>query len=247
MYPTPQEQRVLEEAEKVMGDAMAKYDPSHDKYHVQRVRKTALSLARAVNPTPDLLIVELAALLHDVLDKKYVSPEQAADPYAFFLPLFIRMRVEHGVDLIADRRGQTIARVIENVSWSTEKKLREKGEWTEWHETPLHTPPDDPEHAHSAIQHFHDKLLAIRDRLKTAPGKKMGDRRHQVVSTSAPVSAACTCSESYLRADMGAPNFPSPWTLLRRTNERTNGVSRDTIGQLLDFLASVDEELDGVI
>ncbi|CAA7269590.1 unnamed protein product [Cyclocybe aegerita] len=135
MYPAPQEQRVLEEAEKIMVDSMAKYDPSHDKHHVQRVRKTALALARAVNPTPDLLIVELAALLHDVLDKKYVSAEQAADPYAFFLPFFTRMKAEHGVDLIADGRGQTIARVMDNVSWSTEKRLREKGEWTEWHET----------------------------------------------------------------------------------------------------------------
>ncbi len=33
MYPTEQEKAVIEEAEKVMVDTMAKYDPSHDRYH----------------------------------------------------------------------------------------------------------------------------------------------------------------------------------------------------------------------
>lgn len=65
-------------AEKLMISTMARYDPSHDAFHVQRVRRTALHLARAVTASegtskPDLLTVELAALLHDVLDKKYVT------------------------------------------------------------------------------------------------------------------------------------------------------------------------------
>jgi uncharacterized protein len=33
----------------------------------------------------------------------------------------------------------------------------------------------------SAIEHFHDKLLHIRDRLKTDAGKRMGEKRHQFV------------------------------------------------------------------
>ncbi|KIM40609.1 hypothetical protein M413DRAFT_73097 [Hebeloma cylindrosporum] len=193
---------------------MARYDPSHDKYHVQRVRRTALSLAQSLSPTPDLLTVELAALLHDVLDKKYVAASVAADPYTFFSPFFKSMADTHGIDLIADGRGLVIARVIDNVWWSTEKKLREAGKWTDWHDQcvelhcvqdadrldaigafgvmrcaaystvtnrPLHTPAEDPQHSNTAIQHFHDKLLNIRDRLKTEPGKKLGDKRHRVV------------------------------------------------------------------
>ncbi|KAF8150066.1 hypothetical protein B0H34DRAFT_732285 [Crassisporium funariophilum] len=216
MYPTPQEKAVVDAAEKIMVDTMARYDSSHDKYHVQRVRKTALALARnvTVSPTPDLLVVELAALLHDVLDKKYVTPEVAADPFAFFLPFFTSMTALHGIDLVEDGRGRQITRVIDNVSWSTEKRLRATGQWTDWHnqclelhcvqdadrldaigafgvmrcaaystvtKRPLHTPADDPDYVHTAIEHFHDKLLNIRDRLKTEPGKKMGDKRHQVL------------------------------------------------------------------
>jgi hypothetical protein len=49
---------------------------------------------------------------------------------------------------------------------------------------PLHTPADDAGYAETAIHHFHDKLLHIRDRLKTEAGKRLGDSRHQVVSAS---------------------------------------------------------------
>lgn len=82
---------------------------------------------------PDLLTVELAALLHDVLDKKYVTPEQAADPYAFFLPFFQEWATESGVDVVQDGRARLIARIVTNVSWSTEKKLREAGLIEDWH------------------------------------------------------------------------------------------------------------------
>jgi hypothetical protein len=33
MYPTIQEKAIADEAEKMMVETMARYDPSHDKYH----------------------------------------------------------------------------------------------------------------------------------------------------------------------------------------------------------------------
>ena len=33
MYPTPQEKAIIDEAEKIMVETMARYDPSHDQYH----------------------------------------------------------------------------------------------------------------------------------------------------------------------------------------------------------------------
>ncbi|KAG6840581.1 hypothetical protein C0991_005721 [Blastosporella zonata] len=134
MSPTTAEQAIIDAAEKIMIDTMARYDPSHDAYHVQRVRRTALQIAKNVSILPDMFVVELAALLHDVLDKKYVSAEQSADPYKFFLPFFVSMASLHGIDLVQDGRGRLIAQVIDNVSWSTEKKLKGKGLWTKWHD-----------------------------------------------------------------------------------------------------------------
>lgn len=177
---------------------------------MQRVRKTALSIARALSAQkPDLLVVELAALLHDVLDKKYVSETDAADPYEYFLPFFQSLSLEHGLDLISDGRAREIVKVVENVSWTTEKKLRSTGKIEEWHRTciELHCVQDAdrldaigafgimrcaaysaavnrPLHAppgrlDTAVQHFYDKLLHIQERLKTEPGIQMGAKRHQ--------------------------------------------------------------------
>ncbi|KAF6754428.1 hypothetical protein DFP72DRAFT_370458 [Ephemerocybe angulata] len=214
MYPSSSERVVIDAAEKLMVETMARYDPSHDAYHVQRVRKTALALARALPTTPDLLVVEIAALLHDVLDKKYVSAAEASDPYSFFLPFFTSAAQNGGPDLVSDGRARLITRVIENVSWTTEKALRARGAWGAWHDEcselhcvqdadrldaigafgilrcaafscvsnrPLHTPPGDPRQPESALQHFHDKLVHIRGRLKTVPGRQMGEKRHQVI------------------------------------------------------------------
>jgi len=46
---------------------------------------------------------------------------------------------------------------------------------------PLYVPSDEPQVQESAIQHFHEKLVLIRDRLKTAPGKALGEKRHSVL------------------------------------------------------------------
>lgn len=47
---------------------------------------------------------------------------------------------------------------------------------------PLHAPQDNPVALKlSAIQHFYDKLLRIKDRLKTDAGKCLGAQRHQMV------------------------------------------------------------------
>ncbi|OJA19982.1 hypothetical protein AZE42_04210 [Rhizopogon vesiculosus] len=210
MYPNIQEQAALEAAESLMNEIMSRYDPSHDAFHVQRVRKTALLIASALPAKkPDLLVVELAALLHDVLDKKYVSEAEAADAYTYFLPFFRSLSSEHGLDLISDGRARQVVKVIENVSWTTEKKLGATGKIEEWHNTcvELHCVQDAdrldaigafgimrcaaysaatnrPLHAPSgrldtAVQHFYDKLLHIQERLKTEPGKAMGAKRHQ--------------------------------------------------------------------
>ncbi|KAG8706913.1 hypothetical protein FRC08_000802, partial [Ceratobasidium sp. 394] len=132
-YPNEAEAAVVAAAEALMEETMKKYDPSHDAQHVYRVRKTALALARSQTSQPDLLVVELAALLHDVLDKKYVSALEAANPDIVFRPFF--ERVAPHVDLLSDGRARLVVRVIENVSWTTEKKLREENKLEAWNDS----------------------------------------------------------------------------------------------------------------
>ncbi|KAJ3830070.1 hypothetical protein F5880DRAFT_11397 [Lentinula raphanica] len=214
MYPSVDEKVYIDAAEHFMVERMACYDPSHDAYHVRRVTKTALAIANALPVIPDLLTVELAALLHDALDRKYVSPEEAADPYAFLLPLFQSAARDSQVNIVDDGRARQVALIIDAVSWSTEQKLRTTGKWSKWHDEcpelhcvqdadrldaigafgilrcaafsgsrnlPLHVPQDDPAAGSSALQHFYDKLIHIRDQLKTQPGKQLADKRHQLL------------------------------------------------------------------
>ncbi|KAL5504293.1 hypothetical protein ACEPAH_8367 [Sanghuangporus vaninii] len=132
--PSENEARVILAAEMLMKEAMAKYDPSHDAHHAEVV-SPASAIANSCVPKPGILVIELAALLHDVLDKKYVSPQAAIDPCAFFKPFC--ESVELHVDLLSDGRATLLVKIIENVSWSTEKKLCAQGEITDWHKTCL--------------------------------------------------------------------------------------------------------------
>lgn len=207
---------MIEAANVWMREVMSKFDPSHDALHVERVTRTALSLARSFTHTttpPDLFVVELAAILHDLFDKKYHSStadDSLNSPIGPFLPFF--ERTHQHIDLISDGRAELIAKIVENVSWTTEKRLRSEGKWGEWHQAcielhcvqdadrldaigafgimrcaaysattnrALYAPPDSPASSTSAIQHFHDKLLHIRERLKTDMGKRLGEKRHQ--------------------------------------------------------------------
>lgn len=175
--------------------------------------------------------------MHDLADKKYVTLPEDTTLYDHFLPFFEGLRGSAGsLDVAADGRLREIVRIIENVSWTTEKRLRAEGKVTSWYEgcrelhcvqdadrldaigafgeradidleghptrltsfgegimrcaaysatvnRPLFVPPEevggDP--GASAIAHFHDKLLLIRERLKTDAGRAMGERRHKLV------------------------------------------------------------------
>lgn len=46
---------------------------------------------------------------------------------------------------------------------------------------PLHVPAEDPVNEETAVAHFHDKLLKIKDSLKTDLGRRLGQERHDFV------------------------------------------------------------------
>ena len=101
-----------------MVETMAKYDACRGKCPLLKLGVCIHRLVLNKN--------ELNQLLHGVLGKKYVTAEQATDPYTF-LPFFHSMASEHDDNLIDDGRGRPITRVIDNVSWSAEKKLKANG------------------------------------------------------------------------------------------------------------------------
>ncbi|KAG6218996.1 hypothetical protein E4U26_007426 [Claviceps purpurea] len=95
---------------------MANYDPSHDFAHIQRVLRLATTI-QAQTPNTVLPIVQLAALLHDVGDKKSLQPGQ--NP----------LRLVHEVLLslgASEPLAQKVQAICSGVSYSSEIQDPEK-------------------------------------------------------------------------------------------------------------------------
>lgn len=103
------------------------FDSSHDFSHVQRVLRHALHIldaeSRAHPSTPyDPLVVTLAALLHDISDKKYLSTpgtrtvtfvSDIEDPETEVKRILLRLGAP-------EELARTVQVVVKNISYSTE-------------------------------------------------------------------------------------------------------------------------------
>ncbi|KAG8655667.1 hypothetical protein MANES_04G057700v8 [Manihot esculenta] len=169
--------QTVKNAEKLVERKMKGNDASHDASHVWRVRDLALSLAReeGLSSNSDSMeIVELAALLHDIGDYKYLrdpSEEQIVDKFL----------EEEGVDgvkkmkILAVINGMGIARcftfggsrnrllhdpaILPRSNLSKEQYMKKEEQTT--------------------VNHFHEKLLKLKDLMKTEAGQKRAERRHK--------------------------------------------------------------------
>lgn len=117
----------------------AQYDPSHDFHHVDRVRRLALVLA--AEGAVDVLVVELAALFHDLIDAKYLPASLSATPTA--RATLASFWAQHDADgghggdprlpVLDEDRRRLVERIVDNVSYSKEVKRIAAGQQTEWH------------------------------------------------------------------------------------------------------------------
>ena len=152
----------------------------HDIAHSVRVYKNALKIAET-EPSCDMLVVSLAALLHDADDHKLFDNENNENARAFLN--------SNGVP--ADKTEEII-KVINSVSFS-----HNRGKKPETIEGMIVQDADrldaigaigiartfayGGEHGRSideSVQHFYDKLLLIRDELNTEAAKKAASKRH---------------------------------------------------------------------
>lgn len=102
------------------------FDASHDYLHVFRVRDMALKLVQADASNVDTKLVEIATLLHDFNDHKYeTSTPLDEDPQV--------LQALERLDIKKDQRA-LLFKVVANVSYSHEKRLRSEGRWTSWHD-----------------------------------------------------------------------------------------------------------------
>lgn len=195
---------ILRRTEAWVREKMHGEGTGHDWWHVDRVRRVALRLAREEGA--GAYVVELAALLHDVADHKFHGGDETAGPRAARAWL-----AEAGADA---ETIEHVASIIAQLSYKgagvpTPMSTRE-GEVVQDADRldaigamgvarafayggsrgrPLHDPESAPEMHDSferykastgaTIHHFHEKLLLLRDRMNTASARRVADGRHR--------------------------------------------------------------------
>ena len=198
-------QELIEATKTFVKDTLKDAEGGHDWFHVERVYKNALLIAKG--ETVDPLVVALGALLHDIADSKFYDGDSTIGPKvagSFLL--------KHNVDSATINH---VIKIIENISYSSNIGLENTFRSIEldvvqdadrldalgaigiartfnyggFKNRTLYNPDIKPnlnmtkaEYKTSnapTINHFYEKLLLLKDKMNTTTGYKIAKQRHQ--------------------------------------------------------------------
>jgi len=174
---------------------MSPYDPCHDAFHVARVARNAVLIARAEGA--DAEVCEAAAWLHDLDRAGAKDPLGAAREHLAAVGASAKLadRVLEAVERHKDKSfapGGVRPRSLEAAVLSDADKLEAIGAIgiarafsfgglkgrTLWDGAPTQTPEVYVSGAHgSTVQHFYDKLLRLQADFATPTGRRLGAQR----------------------------------------------------------------------
>lgn len=175
----------------------------HDWWHIERVRRLALVIG--MHEGADLYVVELAALLHDISDYKLNGGDLEKGPQVAFDWVVLLGESEEFAGVIATIVGGVTFKgagvdssigTLEGMVVQDADRLDAIGAvgvaraftYGGSAGQPMHEPGSTPTlHATTAeylkrsgttVDHFYEKLLLLRDRMNTATGRGIAERRH---------------------------------------------------------------------
>ncbi|MBU2997630.1 HD domain-containing protein [Cellulophaga baltica] len=198
---------IVEETIAFVRETLQGAEGGHDWFHIQRVFRTSLLIAKDEKEI-DVLVVSLGALLHDIADAKFFDGDETVGP---------KLAKEFLTALAIDKKVIThVVKIIENISF---KNSLEKGSkkfnslelqviqdadmidaigaigiartfnYGGFKNRPLYNPDIAPnlnmtkeEYKKSSaptINHFYEKLLLLKDKMNTKTGKAIAEERHQ--------------------------------------------------------------------
>ncbi|WP_149274003.1 HD domain-containing protein [Pareuzebyella sediminis] len=183
----------------------------HDWFHIQRVFRNTLLIAKDENV--DVLVVSLAALLHDIADAKFNDGNETIGPK--MVATFLNQLK------INKKTTRHVVKIIENISFKNSLKKR-RGRPFRTKEFQVVQDADrldamgaigiarafnyggfknrklyDPKIAPNlgitkeqyktstapTINHFYEKLLLLKDKMNTETGKRLAEERHRFMLT----------------------------------------------------------------
>ncbi|MEO8167172.1 MAG: HD domain-containing protein [bacterium] len=175
----------------------------HDWFHIERVWKSALYIGECENV--DMFVVELAALLHDIADWKFSGGDESAGPreaQRWLEQLKVQEKtIAHVCEIIKDLsfKGagvQTAMKTKEGMVVQDADRLDALGAigiarafaYGGHKGRELYNPDIKPQpHATfeeykkgrgPTINHFHEKLLLLKDLMNTETAKRIAEQRH---------------------------------------------------------------------
>lgn len=187
-------------------ESLANAEGGHDWFHIERVFNNSLLIAK--EESVNVLVVSLAALLHDIADPKFHNGDDTIGP---------KIAREYLTDAKVDKQTVThVVRIIENMSFKNSLEQRGKKfnskelqvvqdadrldaigaigiarafNYGGFKNRPLYNPEIVPkpnmtkeEYKQSSaptINHFYEKLLLLKEQMNTVTGKKIAAQRHQ--------------------------------------------------------------------
>jgi len=187
----------------IVRERMEGAEGGHDWWHVYRVWRLARTIAKS--EPADMLVVELAALLHDIADAKFHGGDENAGP-----SVAREILVNQSLDEEVIRK---ITEIIRYISFKNSFNNSYKGtiefeivqdadrldalgaigiartfNYGGFRNRPIYDPDIKPEKFASGedykkseaptINHFYEKLLLLKDKMNTDTGKKMALKRH---------------------------------------------------------------------
>jgi len=179
-------------------------EAGHDWFHIQRVWKNAKLIG--ANENVDILVVELAALLHDIADSKFHNGDEEIGPQT--AGAFLKS-VNAEADVI-----DHVQQIIRNMSFkasfgdvkftSPELQVVQDADRLDaigaigiaraftyggFKNREMYNPAIEPklkmnkeEYKNTSaptINHFYEKLLLLKDKMNTKSGKEIAQQRHQ--------------------------------------------------------------------
>lgn len=206
--PTEAQRRVIDRTAEFVRSRMADDSSGHDWWHVWRVWQNALFIAQ--HEEADAFVTELAALLHDIADWKFHDGDDSAGPKVARAWLSEQdvdeVTIASVCEIIATLsfKGAGVAtpmKTIEGCIVQDADRLDAigavgiarcfafggaKGRLMHDPESPpeMHQSFDDyKKKSGPSINHFHEKLLLLKDRMNTATGKQIARQRHEFLES----------------------------------------------------------------
>ncbi len=206
----PEAQELIKKTKIFVRETLANAEGGHDWWHIYRVWKNAKAIA--AHEQVDTLVVELAALLHDIADSKFhegdeeIGPRMAGEFLAKNgVESAIILHVQHIIRNMSFKAGfdpaQLADRSIELQVVQDADRLDAMGaigiarafSYGGFKNRELYNPEIRPnlrmskdEYKNSTaptINHFYEKLLLLKNLFNTDKGKKMAEGRHLFMLT----------------------------------------------------------------